>query len=177
MSRFSPKSGLAIYTADGQSIGLEQEIAKGGEGSVWSIAGEPHVVATFYHQGLEPDHARNLQAMCGLKSESLIRIAAWPVELLTPAASGSPQGFLMRRINGYEQAHLLYTPKSRRTHFPEAQLPSILHASSNIAHSFATVHDTGQVIGDVNHGNLLVSKDATVALIDCDRFEITDGQN
>ena len=38
-----------------------------------------------------------------------------------------------------------------------------------------TVHAAGQVIGDVNHGNLLISNDARVALIDCDSFEITDG--
>jgi DNA-binding helix-hairpin-helix protein with protein kinase domain len=113
--------------------------------------------------------------MCRLKSENLIKIAAWPMDLIKPSVSGMPQGFLMRRINGYHQAHLLYTPKSRRTYFPEAQLPFILHASANIARAFATVHDAGQVIGDVNHANLLVSKDAMVALIDCDSFEITEG--
>jgi DNA-binding helix-hairpin-helix protein with protein kinase domain len=81
----------------------------------------------------------------------------------------------MPRVSGYQEAHLLYTPKSRRSSFPEAQLPFILHASMNIARAFATVHDAGQVIGDVNHSNLLISKEAMVALIDCDSFEISDG--
>ncbi len=82
----------------------------------------------------------------------------------------------MPRVSGYQAAHLLYTPKSRRTNFPEAQFPFILHAIVNIARAFATVHDAGQVIGDVNHGNLLISNTATVALIDCDSFEISDGK-
>jgi DNA-binding helix-hairpin-helix protein with protein kinase domain len=175
MIAFEPRAGLTLYGADGRSIVLDREIAKGGEGSVWGIADKPDFVAKFYHQGLSPEQARKLGAMCRLKSEHLVKIAAWPVDLVRPTAAGVPQGFLMRRINGYSQAHLLYTPKSRRTHFPEAQLPFLLHTSVNIARAFATVHDAGQVIGDVNHGNLLVSKDAVVALIDCDSFEIIDG--
>ena len=83
----------------------------------------------------------------------------------------------MPRIAGYQEAHLLYTPKSRRTRFPDAQFPFILHAAINIARAFATVHDAGRVIGDVNHANLMISKDAMVKLIDCDSFEITDGRS
>jgi DNA-binding helix-hairpin-helix protein with protein kinase domain len=123
MIAFEPRAGLTLYGADGRSIVLDREIAKGGEGSVWGIADKPDFVAKFYHQGLSPEQARKLGAMCRLKSEHLVKIAAWPVDLVRPTAAGVPQGFLMRRINGYSQAHLLYTPKSRRTHFPEAQLP------------------------------------------------------
>src|SRR4051794_11459638 len=97
------------------------------------------------------------------------------VATLRATASGTPQGLLMPRVRGYQEAHLLYTPKSRRAAFPEAQFPFLVHASINIARAFATVHEAGQVIGDVNHGNLLVSSDARVTLIDCDSFEITDG--
>jgi DNA-binding helix-hairpin-helix protein with protein kinase domain len=156
---------------------LDQEIGKGGEGSVWAIAGETSVVAKFYHQGLEAEKARKIEAMCRLKSDSLLKIAAWPITTLKARPSGSPEGLLMPRVSGHQEAHLLYTPKSRRTAFPEAQFPFIIHASINSARAFATVHHAGQVIGDVNHGNLLISGDARVALIDCDSFEITDGKS
>lgn len=176
MTSLSPQAGLTLYGEVGNPLILDREIAKGGEGSVWGIAGRPNVVAKVYHQGASAEQARKLEVMFRLKSDNLMRIAAWPMNLVKTAPTGSPLGFIMRRISGYEQAHLLYTPKSRRTYFPEAQLPFILHTSTNIARAFATVHDIGQVIGDVNHANLLISKDGTVALIDCDSFEITDGQ-
>jgi DNA-binding helix-hairpin-helix protein with protein kinase domain len=32
----------------------------------------------------------------------------------------------MPRVSGFQEAHLLYTPKSRRMAFPEAQFPFIL---------------------------------------------------
>ena len=34
------------------------------------------------------------------------------------------------------------------------------------------VEDANCVVGDVNHGSILVAQDATVALIDCDSFEV-----
>lgn len=177
MSNFQPKPGVTVYTADNRPLILDHEVGRGGEGSVWSIGGAAQVVAKFYHKGLTPVQARKLESMCRLQSESLLRIAAWPTAMLKESAYGQPQGLLMPRVKGYQEAHLLYTPKSRRASFPEAQFPFILHACANIARAFATVHDAGQVIGDVNHGNLLISNEAMVALIDCDSFEISDGQS
>ena len=178
MSSFTPRPGLTIFTADNRPLTLDREIGKGGEGSVWSIAGvtSSQIVAKFYHQGLGSEKARKIETMCLLKSDGLLRIAAWPTDILRPASGAAPQGLLMPKIAGYQEAHLLYTPKSRRTHFPDAQFPFILHAAINIARAFATVHDAGQVIGDVNHANLMISRDAMVKLIDCDSFEITDGR-
>jgi DNA-binding helix-hairpin-helix protein with protein kinase domain len=172
---FQPRRGIAVYAADNRPLILDEEIGKGGEGSVWAIAGENSFVAKFYHNGLGTDKARKIEAMCRLKSDSLLKISAWPITTLKAKPSGAPDGLLMPRVSGHREAHLLYTPKSRRTAFPEAQFPFIVHASINSARAFATVHAAGQVIGDVNHGNLLISRDARVALIDCDSFEITDG--
>jgi DNA-binding helix-hairpin-helix protein with protein kinase domain len=115
--------------------------------------------------------------MCRVKTENLLRIAAWPIAMLSAKPAGEPEGLLMPRVNGYRAAHLLYNPKSRRTAFPEAQFPFILHSATNVARAFATIHDAGQVIGDVNHGNLLVASNGVVALIDCDSFQITDRGN
>ena len=35
------------------------------------------------------------------------------------------------------------------------------------------VHSVGAVVGDVNEGNLLVSQNGTVSLIDCDSYQIS----
>ena len=37
-------------------------------------------------------------------------------------------------------------------------LPFLIHTAANIARAFAVVHESGQVIGDVNHGNIVVFK-------------------
>ena len=47
-----------------------------------------------------------------------------------------------------------------------------INTAANIARAFAVVHEHGQIIGDVNHASILVAKNGTVKLIDCDSFQI-----
>ena len=168
------RSGATVYGTDGAAFVLDKEIGRGGEGAVWSVQGDQRFAAKFYHKGIAAEHVRKLEVMCRLKSESLLKIAAWPTSTLRLNRAGQSEGLLMPRILGYQPAHLLYSPKSRRIAFPGAQFPFIVHSAGNIARAFAAIHEAGQVIGDVNHGNLLVSEQATVALIDCDSFENSD---
>ena len=171
----APRSGGTVFGLDGSCHRLAQEIGKGGQGSVWSLDEQPTLVAKFYHEVLTQKDVTKLSAMCRLKSDTLNSIAAWPLTLLKESKTTNPQGLLMRRIAGYKSAHQLYGIKSRLRVFPEAQFPFLLHVATNIARSFATIHDAGQVIGDVNHSNLMVAPNGTVAMIDCDSFQITDG--
>jgi DNA-binding helix-hairpin-helix protein with protein kinase domain len=80
----------------------------------------------------------------------------------------------MPRATG-RPTHILYGPKSRLTGFPQATWPFLLTAAANLARAFAVVHEHGLIVGDVNHGNSLISDRATVVLIDCDSFQVTHG--
>ncbi len=111
-------------------------------------------------------------------TDDLIKVAAWPMELLTVRPSDGPSGavgFVMPRVASPDQLHEIYTPKSRAQAFPDADLRFIIHVAANVVRAFGTVHSAGHVIGDVNHGHLLVNPDGRVTLIDCDSFQITSG--
>jgi DNA-binding helix-hairpin-helix protein with protein kinase domain len=69
----------------------------------------------------------------------------------------------------------LYSPRSRVQHFPSADFRFLVHVAANIARLFAAVHQAGFIMGDVNHGNILVRNDGTVAAVDCDSFQVGDG--
>lgn len=172
-----PKPGKDCYGLDGSQYRLSQEIGRGGQGSVWALAGEPNLVAKFYHEGIPPQDLKKLEAMCRLKTASLEKVTAWPLTLLRETKSGQPQALLMRRVKGFKSVNQLYSIKSRLRAFPEAQFPFLLHTAINTARAFATIHESGQVVGDVNHSNLMISQTATVAMIDCDSFQITDGSH
>ncbi len=107
-------------------------------------------------------------------SESLIRVAAWPLELVTDR-NGRTCGFVMPRAGSSIEAHELYTPKSRAQNFPEEDFRFVLHVAANIVRAFGAVHQAGYVIGDVNHGQVLVGRDARVTLIDCDSIQVQSG--
>lgn len=49
----------------------------------------------------------------------------------------------------------------------------IVHAALNVARAVGKVHQTGCIIGDLNHSGVLVAQDATVALIDADSFQFS----
>ena len=170
-----PKPGKDCFGLDGAQYRLSQEIGRGGQGSVWALVGTPNLVAKFYHDGIPAQDLKKLEAMCRLRSDSLEKVTAWPLTLLKETKSGQPQALLMRRITGSETVNQLYSVKSRLRAFPEAQFPFLLHTAINTARAFSTIHESGQVIGDVNHSNLMISHTATVAMIDCDSFQITDG--
>jgi DNA-binding helix-hairpin-helix protein with protein kinase domain len=82
----------------------------------------------------------------------------------------------MPKIADCKDIHHLYSPKSRRTVFLRADWRFLIRAATNIARAFRVVHEAGYIIGDVNHGSILVGQDATVRLIDCDSFQVTSGE-
>jgi len=167
---------LFILKRAGISIRLGQQIGRGGEGNVFAIEGQNDRVAKIYSKQPDQGKIQKLAAMTATASPSLLRIAAWPIDLLTDSNSGV-RGFVMPRIVARRDIHELYSPKSRSEEFPEADFRFLVHVGANIARAFAIIHEHGHVLGDVNHGNLLVGPDGTVVLIDCDSFQIRMGSN
>ncbi|MBC8142856.1 MAG: hypothetical protein H7Y38_15635, partial [Armatimonadetes bacterium] len=162
---------MQVFDSQSQIVLLGSLLAKRGEGSVYDLPDRRHLVAKVYHK---PTYERSekLQAMVAAQTPGLSRLAAWPVETLHARKGGEAIGFLMPKIAGAEEVHVLYGPRSRKERFPNATWQFLVHTATNIARSFAVVHEHGHVIGDVNHGNLLVTQNATVSLIDCDSFHL-----
>jgi len=163
----------ALDTA-GRPVRLGREIGRGGEGTVYELEGRADRVAKLYFKQPDANHAAKLAAMVGAAEERLMRVAAWPAETLR-SPTGAVIGFVMPRIAGHKPVFQLYGPKLRLQAFPKADWAFLIHAAANAARAVAVVHAAGHVIGDINHGNLMVAEDATVRLIDCDSFQVTSG--
>lgn len=167
-----------IYNSAQQSLTLGQQVGGGGEGAVYEIQGQSEFVAKLYHEPPSPEKAAKLAAMVQFDAERLSRIAAWPVDVLRDRPGGNVIGFVMHKISEAEEVHALHSPKSRLRKFPDASWSFLIHVATNIARAVATLHEQGFVIGDVNPKNILVTKKATIYLLDCDSFQFTrDGQS
>ena len=171
------KTKPTLYDSRGRLVPLGRQLGAGGEGTVYEIADRQGLAAKVYLGKVAEEQAAKLAAMIHLlkeRKDDLLKLAAWPVGSLHGKPGGPLIGFSMQRITGFKPIHALYSPKSRMSEFPKADWTFLLSAATNLARAFAAIHAEGNlVIGDVNHGNVLVSHHALVKLIDCDSVQVT----
>jgi len=165
-----------LLDSAGRPLQLGPQLGSGGEGSVFELRDRSDLVVKLYHKSLEPEKASKIASMAKSANERLLRLTAWPTEPIRIGSgngAGTIVGFTMPKITGHKQAFSLYSPKLRAHEFPRASWQFLIRSAANAARAFAVIHDSGHVIGDVNHGNLFVGDRATVRLIDCDSYQIT----
>ena len=95
------------------------------------------------------------------------------VSTLRQTPDGEIAGFVMKRISHAEEVHTLHSPRSRLQKFPEASWAFLIYVAANIARAVAAIHESGLIIGDVNPKNILVTRKATVYLLDVDSFQVS----
>lgn len=147
-------------------------IGKGGEGEVYAIKGRSGLAVKIYSTSLRAQREDKVRAMVGEGLAVKTDLVTYPGDVVTDR-HGNFLGFVMRLVSGYRPLHELYGPKSRQRHFPKANYRFIVHAALNVARAVGKVHQTGCIIGDLNHSGVLVAQDATVALIDADSFQFS----
>jgi DNA-binding helix-hairpin-helix protein with protein kinase domain len=163
-----------LFDSSGRPLQLGQQLGAGGEGAVFELRDRSDLVVKLYHKGLEPEKAAKIAHM----AEASKRTAAEAYSMADRTNSRrfrwrAVVGFTMPKIRDHKQAFSLYSPKLRLQEFPNASWQFLIRSAANAARAFAVIHESGHVIGDVNHGNLFVGDRATVRLIDCDSYQIT----
>lgn len=153
-------------------VSVAELIGKGGEGEVYAIKERSGLAVKIYSTSLRAKREDKVRAMVGEGLAVKTDLVAYPGDVVTDR-HGNFLGFVMRLVSGYRPLHELYSPKSRLRHFPKADYRFIVHAALNVARAVGKVHQTGCIIGDLNHSGVLVAQDATVALIDADSFQFS----
>lgn len=159
----------SFRASSGKVVRLGPVLGKGGEGTVYAIDGDSQLAAKLYLRGLAKDRREKIAAMAQAGWHKAAKHVAFPIDTLFDQ-TGQFSGFTMRRVGGDKPIHQLYSPTGRKTSFPNASYPFLIRTVSNVARAIASVNATGCIVGDVNHSGVLVSKDASVTLIDCDFF-------
>ena len=162
-----------LFDSRGNPVTLGKKIGSGGEGDVYEIA--PHrmdVLAKIYHKPLTAERQEKLRVMVSGCNDELKEFSAWPLDLIHAGKNGHVCGFVMPRITDCEPIHKVYGPSHRKEAFPNADWKFLVRTAKNLAAAFYIIHKYGYVIGDVNEGNILVTKKACVRLIDCDSFQV-----
>src|SRR5262245_8520041 len=166
-----------FYASQIDIVRLGRLIGTGAEGEVYEIQDKNDLVAKVYHEPPPPEKAEKLVALSRLGNERLFNLSAWPVSTLLEARHGEVFGCWKKKISQAEEVQALHSPKSRLQKCPEASWAFLIYVAANVARAIAAVHEHGLVIGDVNPKNILVTRKATVYLLDVDSFQFSaDGK-
>lgn len=157
---------------DNKPIPLGNRVGKGGEGEVYLIGSDSRFAVKLYTTPDLKAKKAKIKAMVDAKLASQSDLVAFPQSLAFDS-KGLFVGFVMRLVVEHRPIHELYAPGSRKHHFPQADYRFLIRTASNFARAVASVHKAGCVIGDINHSGILVSKVATVSLIDADSFQFS----
>ncbi|MEX5302635.1 protein kinase domain-containing protein [Kocuria sabuli] len=155
----------------GKTVTLGPKLGEGGEGAVYKLAADDRLAVKIYSRDMSPERVQKIQVLSRMNGSSLDRYVTRPMGLVRDA-KGKPRGLIMPVVGSADDVHYLYNPSSRRKKFPTATWAFLVHVAANIARAFASVHQLGLVIGDVNPGSVLVLSDGTVRLIDVDSFQV-----
>ncbi len=163
-----------LIDQNGSAVRLGRQIGRtGGEGSVFSVDGAEGLVAKIYHKPPPDTKVAKLKYQTTRSTPELKKCAAWPL-LIIGDERHQPRGFVMPAVAG-EEVHHLFGTRDRVVDFPGKNWDFLVNTARNCAAAFDVVHVTGAVIGDVNEGNVLVQGNGTIALIDCDSYQISNG--
>lgn len=177
---------MAFYTGrSGKIYSLEKQIASGGEGIVYSISGSTDQVAKIYKDGhfaTENERStmeRKLKTMLSFNISPVIEgrlRLAWPQDILYDR--GRMIGFIMPAVRSKMKIFdICRTGKNgiRYQVYPNYSWQHSVQYAYLLAWVVDYVHRNGVIIGDMNPNNIIIDADhATVTLIDCDSFDITD---
>ena len=113
---------LAFVDDNNVPVTLGREIGKGGEGSVFEIAGMA-LVAKIYHRPAEPQKAEKLAAMVRLRVPPLTSFAAWPERRILDRTRKHTWGIVLPLVAGHREIHHLYLqPGASQSRFSVSRL-------------------------------------------------------
>jgi len=162
--------GTLIGLKSRTSYVLGNPIARGGEGTVYEVHGNPAKVIKIYSRLMDKVREEKLAELMKVYRPTLAAVSAWPEEVV--ADGSKPVGFVMPAVRGGRPLHCYITPSDRHRYAPGATYGALVAVAANLARAVMNFHQAGVVLSDINFSNFLVLPNGTVRIIDCDSVQI-----
>ena len=159
----------------GQKIQLSRVIGRGGQATVYRVAGTSAELAKIYHQP-DPGDQNKLDWMVQHPPDDPAAdighaSIAWPTDLIFSSPK-SFAGYLMPYIRDAVSLLNVFNPRLRRITMPTFDDGYLYRTARNLAAAVGALHDRDYTVGDLNESNVLVTPRTLVTIIDTDSFQV-----
>ena len=161
---------MATYHGNKGLYHEANQLGSGGEGTVYSISGNPNSVLKIYHpEKLTSELRRKVELMLSIRSRfdnSALSSLAWPTDIVNDD-KGNFAGLVMPKVIG-DPINECYKANDFSVNYEQR-----ICIAKNLCVAVGAVHSAKQTIGDFNPNNIIVNKKiGTVTLVDTDSFHL-----
>ena len=169
---------MILYDSYDRAVELGASIGRGGEATVYRLAGQSHRLAKIYEPAPRPNYARKLAWMVQHPPDN-------PTDHLQHASLAWPDGLLLdanRQFKGYCMPYIekaasmldVFNPRRRSEILPQFDRLYLHRVAFNLCAALSALHSSSYIAGDLNESNVLVTSNALVTLIDVDSFQVVE---
>ena len=173
------REGTILKSNSGYQFKLVKELAKGGEGTVYTTD-NPSLVAKIYHK---PNATVEQKLLCMLrhpldpKADGIHLLIAWPQAVLYE--NDVFVGYTMPLVNDTYPIYIVARNNPQHNQdchkvFPKYDWRYSLMVAYHLAWAVNYIHEHDYIVGDMNSNNIVIHGDGTVTILDVDSFDITD---
>ena len=161
---------MATYHGNKGLYHEANRLGSGGEGTVYSISGNPNSVLKIYHPAkLTSELRRKVELMLSIRSRFDNRVLsslAWPTDIVNDD-KGNFAGLVMPKVVG-DPINECYRANDFSVNYEQR-----ICIAKNLCVAVDAVHSAKQTIGDFNPNNIIVNKKTgAVTLVDTDSFHL-----
>lgn len=172
--KIETKAKPVVYDGNGVAKHLGAQIARGGEGLVSEVQGQPNLLVKVYKSATYAQQAQNkLEYMIRQQAMKDTPFLAWP-RILVYNKQAEVIGYAMRRQQGISM-HTFGNPILVRERLPGWNRQDTIRCAISFLRRLDSLHQKGVLIGDINPGNFLIDPNTyEVSFIDCDSYQVQD---
>jgi serine/threonine protein kinase len=166
---------MLLHDSRGNRYQLSRVIGKGGQATVYRVAGNStHLAKVYLHP--RPDDEKKLTWMvtnppddpsAHLQHASI----AWPTQILYKPDKMFA-GYLMPFVKNAVAMLNVFNPRLRARTLPEFDHRYLHRTARNLAAALGALHARDYVVGDLNESNVMVTPTTLVTMIDTDSFQV-----
>jgi len=162
----------SLLTADGQPLQLDEKIAQGGEGVVYTLKDSSQVCKLYFPEKLTTHRRDKLRLM--LTRPIQHPHICWPQEEVVDS-NGEFRGYLMNKAAGVPLSNSLFIPAIFQKTHPRWSRQESCQLALGLVSTVHFLHRLNVILGDINPSNILLgSEPGSFMIVDCDSFQIED---